>query len=165
MQSPVVLETQANKLHCPAFQMLLPMTTLEGLDKKKLNLYTLLFFLLLQAMEVRQGTIVIESKQLEINASIQNGLNKENGNIHFSVVPPNATQNQINAVQEDNEEYAAMRENIQNILLTVRQSAEILMTQASTNVDLLQQNATENAGWLKLLSTLYQVIIEMTKTN
>lgn len=138
----------------------------EELDvkaKRKAISYILLFFLLLESMQIRQDTLVTGADQIEQNALMQDKLNKDNADIHFAILPPNATKDQINQVQEENEEYAAEREDIQNQEITTRQNAEVLMTQASTNVDILQQDASENSGWLKLLQTIFQVIDEITK--
>lgn len=128
----------------------------------KVDYFAMLFYLLLQAMNVRQGTIVTQSKQIGDNANAQNEMNKANGNIHFSILPPNATENQIDQVQEANQEYAAERQNIQNMLITARQNAQVMMTQTTTNVNILEQDASQDSGWLKTLNTVFQVIDEMS---
>lgn len=129
---------------------------------KKYSYFAILFYLLLSAMTIREGTVNVQAKQLSLNASIQNRLNKENGDIKFSILPSNAKTATINRVQEENQEYAAMRGDLEDRLITARQVAQVTMTQTSTNVDLLQQDASENAGWLKILNTVFQVIDEMT---
>jgi hypothetical protein len=131
-------------------------------DPSNMNYFTVLFYLLLSAMQVRQSTVMTQSKNIEMNASIQNQLNNENASIKFSILTPNANNAEINAVQTKNQQYAALRENIQNSLITARQSAEVLMTQTSTNVNILQQDASENSGWLQTLSTIFQVIDEIS---
>lgn len=128
----------------------------------KADYFSMLFYLLLQAMNIRQGTIVTQSKQIGDNANAQNEMNKANGNIHFSILPPNATENQIDQVQEANQEYAAERQNIQNMLITARQNAQVMMTQTTTNVNILEQDASQDSGWLKTLNTIFQVIDEMS---
>ena len=136
----------------------------SGKDKSQpFSYFAVLFFLLMQAMEVRQGSVLTQSKVLQANSQAQNELNKENGNIKFSILPPNAKNPTINRVQEENQDKASERENIQNNLITCRQTAQVEMTQASTNVDILQQDASENSGWLKMLNTIFQVIDELTK--
>lgn len=132
---------------------------------KKAECYALLFYLLLQSMQIRQSTLITGSQLIEINADEQNKLNTDMAQIKFAILPPNATQDQINQVQEENQEYAAMRENYQDQEITTRQGAEVMMTQASTNVDLLEQDASENSGWLKLLNTIFQVIDEITQSQ
>ena len=133
-------------------------------DPNQFNYYAVLFYLLLSSMTIRQSTVLIESKQISENASAQNQLNKENADIRFSILPSNAKTNTINKVQDQNEQYAAIRENIQNSLITARQVAQVTMTQASTNVNILQQDASEDSGWLQTLNTIFQVVDEMTQT-
>lgn len=133
------------------------------LGKKHFSYFAILFYLLLEAMSVRQNTVLSESKELGENTSIQNKLNKEDQAIKFAFVPSNATSAEINQVQEENEQYAAAREDIQNNLITARQVAQVTMTRTSTNVNILQQDASENSGWLKTLNNMFRGIIEMTK--
>ena len=104
-----------------------------------------------------------ESEVIKNNAAEQNKLNKENAAIKFAILPPGADTNKINEVTEENEEFAAMREDIQNDLITCRQTAQVEMTQTTTNVDILEQDASENTGWLKTLNTIFKVIDEMNK--
>lgn len=138
---------------------------LESLNPKKADFFAVLFFLLLTAMTIRQSTVLTESKQITANAAIQNKLNDRNAKITFAMLPPNAKTATINAVQDENERYAALREDIQNSLITARQNAEVMMTQASTNVNLLQQNSSEDSGWLETLNTIYKVLVQMTQNG
>ena len=133
-------------------------------DPNQFNYYAVLFYLLLSSMTIRQSTVLTESKQISENASAQNQLNKENADIQFSILPSNAKTNTINKVQDQNEQYAAIRENIQNSLITAGQVAQVTMTQASTNVNILQQDASEDSGWLQTLNTIFQVVDQMTQT-
>ena len=137
----------------------------DGKDPKKMNYFTLLFYLLLSAMQVRQSTVMTESKEIDLNASLQNFLNDENAAVKFSILPTGAGNPTINKYQTKNQEYAALRENFQNSLITARQNAEVMMTQTSTNVNILQQDASENSGWLQTLSTIFQVIDEITQRS
>ena len=130
----------------------------------KFNYYAVIFYLLLSSMQTRQATVLTEAKQISANASAQNKLNNENANIKFSILPSNANTAKINEVQDQNEQYAALRGDLQNSLITARQLAQVMMTQASTNVNLLQQDASEDTGWLQTLNTVFQVIDEMTQT-
>lgn len=126
------------------------------------NFYAIIFFLFLDAMVIRQDTVMTQAKQLEANAKIQNNLNNRNAQISFEMLPPGAKTPTINAVQIANQRYAAMREDIQNCLITARQYGQVLMTQTSTLVDMLQQDAAEDSSWLSMLYTISQVIIDMT---
>ncbi|MCC5832876.1 MAG: DUF720 domain-containing protein [Chlamydiales bacterium] len=133
----------------------------EGLPKG--DYFLIVFAVLLSAMETRQNTVLSQSKILSTNSSAQNRLNKENGAIKFSMIPYKAGTATINRVQAQNEEYAAMRENLQNMLITCRQTAQVEMTQTSTNVQILEQDASEDSKWVGTLNTIFQVINDMTK--
>jgi len=125
--------------------------------------FVVLFALLLSAMQVRQSTVLTESKEIELNASLQNALNKENASIKFSIAPANATTGQRNQIETTNQQRAALREDIQNSLITARQIAQVMMTQTSTNVDILQQDASENSGLLQTLNIIFKIINEIGK--
>lgn len=129
----------------------------------KVNYAVLVFYLLMDSMQIRQNTVMTQSKDIASNASAQNALNNRNASIKFSILPDNAGNATINRVQEINQQYAAVREDIQNNLITARQTAQVLMTQTSTNVNILQQDASEDSGWLQTLNTIFQVINEMTQ--
>lgn len=133
--------------------------------QKKLpkDYFALLFFLLLDAMTVRQNTILTQSKMITANSNAQNLLNKQNGDIKFSSIKYGATQATINRIQDRNQQYANDRQNLQNNLITLRQTGQVEMTGASTDVNILEQDASENSGWLKTLGTLFSVIDEMNQ--
>lgn len=125
--------------------------------------YAIVFFLLLSSMSLRQDTVMTESKQIAANAKIQNILNDQNAKVTFSLLPTNAKTATINRVQAQNQQYAALREDIQNCLITARQNAQVMMTQASTNVHLLQIDASEDSGWMDTLNTIFKVINDMNQ--
>jgi len=127
------------------------------------DLYAVLFLLLLNAMEVRQSTVLTQSKMIEANSQAQERLNRENGEIKFSIIPKGAKTPTINRVQTENEEYAAIRENIQNELITTRQKGQVEMTEASTNVNILEQDSSENSAWLKTLNIIFKGLDQMTQ--
>ena len=60
---------------------------------QKRDLFTVLFFLLLDAMGFRQDTALVMSKMLSKNADIQTVLNLRNGKIHFEVLPDDIDKN------------------------------------------------------------------------
>lgn len=133
-------------------------------DMSKCNYFGALFIVLLDAMTVRQNTVLSESKEISSNASIQNKLNNLNAGIKFSILADGATIAEINRVQDQNQQYAALREDIQNALITARQRAQVTMTRTSTDVNLLQQDATEDSGGvLQTLRTIFEVINEINK--
>lgn len=146
-----------------------PFPELDKLEKQ-LGYYAAVFFVLLTAMQIRQNTVITQSNDISANATLQNALNKRNALINFSLLPPgfskldpNKQQDIINLIEEQNQEYAAQREDVQNSLITARQSAQVLMTETSTNVNLLQQDTSENSKWLDTLNQIFSVIVDMTK--
>ena len=164
----MVTESIAPKM-APLSEKMAPIVPSGGSDpfdpfSGKFNYYAVIFYLLLSSMQTRQATVLTEAKQISANASAQNKLNNENEGIKFSILPSNAKTATINKVQDQNEQYAALRGDLQNSLITSRQLAQVMMTQASTNVNLLQQDASEDSGWLQTLNTVFQVIDEMTQT-
>lgn len=135
------------------------------IDGKNFSYFAILFYLLLSSMTIRQNTVLTQSKVLQVNSAKQEELNKEDANIKFSELPPNANTAEINKVQIQNQEYAAIKEEIQNSLITLRQNAQVEMTETSTNVNIMEQDASENSGWLHMLSAIFTVIDEMTKNS
>jgi hypothetical protein len=131
--------------------------------KEKIDIFMILFLALLEAMQKRQDTVVIQSKEIKLNADMQQKLNDLDSAIKFSIIPSKATTAEIDHVQEVNQQYAAMRQNIENELLTIRQTAQVTMTQATTNIDMLQQDTDEDSAWLKVVMTVFTVINEMNK--
>jgi hypothetical protein len=123
--------------------------------------FFLVFVLLLESMQVRQSTVMTESKEISMNASIQNQLNELNAAVTFVILPSGAGNPTINEVNTENQEYAALRENFQNSLITARQNAQVMMTQTSTNVNLLQQDASKDTGVIQMIQTIFQVINEI----
>lgn len=146
----------------PAFITIPQLAELSGPDPSKGDVFAYLFFVLLEAMSVRQDTVITQSEEIKQNAAMQNKLNQANGDINFSILPEGAKTATINRYQAINEQKSAMREDIQNQLITARQNAQVMMTQTSTNVNILQQDASEDSGWLQTLNTIFQVIDQMT---
>jgi|GEM_PF-4030913 hypothetical protein len=130
-------------------------------DPKDFNYFAVLFYLLLSSMTIREGTVVTQAKQISENAALQEYLNKKNGDINFSILPPDAKTVTIDRIQQINQQKAAMRQVLQNALIIQRQNGQVMMTQASTNVNIMQQDASENSGWLQTLNTIFQVIDQM----
>jgi hypothetical protein len=132
------------------------------LEMDKNNFFGVIFYLLLDSMTVRQETVKIQATDIKSNAKVQDKLNEMNGEIKFSILPSNAQQATINRIQEQNEEYAAVRANITNRIMTTRQNAQQEMTKASTNVSVLQQYASEASGSLSIYKDVVQLIQEMS---
>ncbi|MCB1180602.1 MAG: DUF720 domain-containing protein [Chlamydiia bacterium] len=130
------------------------------------EIFLFVFELLINSMEIRQNTVVTMAGQLQTNAAIQKKLNAENAAISFAQVPdgPNVGQATINRIQDENEEKTKDRQDIQNELITERQSAQVQMTNTNTNVNFAEQDASEDTGWLKTLNTVFKVIDQITQS-
>lgn len=140
----------------------LPSSGSENAKTPPASFFAMIFLLLVDSMQIKQETVMTQAKEINSNANIQNQLNAQNAQIHFEILPPNATPGQISQVQEANQEFSAERENIQSCLITARQGGQVLMTQTSTNVNLLQQDSSEDSGWLQTLNTIFSVIDQMS---
>lgn len=119
------------------------------------------FMILLNSMTTRQTTIITESKEIANNAEEQNELNKIEGEMHFAELPPKAKNSTIQEVQIYNQEIAAARASVMNMIITARQIGQVAMAQASTNVDILQENTASDTRVLRILNTVFQAIIKM----
>lgn len=126
-------------------------------------IYTLVFMLLVDAMNIRQNTVVVQSKNLMANAAEQSRLNKEVAGIQFSQIPNgNVGQNTINQVMAHNQQYSKEREDIQNDIILARNDAQVQMTDTNTSVGQVQQDGAQNTGWLETEGTIGQQIVQMT---
>lgn len=154
-------------LEFPAKRLVAPSSPLEGLTlpKNKGDLYAILFYLLLDAMVIRQNTVLTQSKGITLNAAIQDKLNKAMGKISFVILKSGAKQATIDAVQEENEQLENHREDLQNDLITTRQNGQVIMTQTSTNVNILEQDASMNSGVLNILNTIFKVIDQISPNS
>jgi hypothetical protein len=133
------------------------------IDIGHMSYFALLFYLLLDSMSIRKDTVATQSKEISANSATQSKLNDANAEIKFSILPEGAKQDEIQRVSDENTRYAALREDIQNSLITARQKGQVMMTQTSTNVNILQQDASMDSGWLKALNTIFEVLDEITK--
>lgn len=122
-----------------------------------------IYSLLLQAIEIRQQTVLTQSKQLNDNTNIQQQLNQETNQIKFAVVNAGAKEDEITRVQNQNQNYSAQRSNIQDELVTTRQNGQIILSHASTNINIIQQLATQNSTFLKTTSALGSTVNQLNK--
>lgn len=126
-------------------------------------LFAVVFMLCLEAVSARQGVVLTQSKRLECNVSAQNKENRRLGHIPFSQVPDGAKTATINRVQDNNEHYSQVRQDIQNNLITLRQSSQVLMTQTSTNVNVLEQDASMLSYEIKCQNNIVMALNQMTQ--
>ncbi len=134
----------------------------DFIEGKKFSMIAI-FFLFLDSMTSRQNTVIVQAKQIEKNASIQDALNKAAGDFKLVLLPSKAGTVTVNNVMIENEQLGADRAHIQNRLITERQKGQIIMTESSTTVNILQQDAAQDSGWLQMLNTMYQQIVDMTQ--
>ncbi|MFZ0565407.1 MAG: DUF720 domain-containing protein [Chlamydiales bacterium] len=134
-------------------------------EQKKAALYMYLWNLLLEMMDNSNKYILNKSTILSNNAEAQTKLNEKDGQLQFVVLanPDNATQADIERVQNLNAQLSSVKDNIRSSLLTMRQSAQLMMTDTSTHVNFMQQNATQDSEWLKILNKIFSVINEMNQ--
>lgn len=121
------------------------------------------FSLLIEAIKIRQNTVLIQSEQLNDNTNIQQQLNKETNAIKFAVVPSGANQAEITKTQNINQNYSAERNNLQDLLITARQNGQIILTNTSTNINIMQQLAAKDSSFLKILNNIGSVVNNMSQ--
>ncbi len=121
------------------------------------------FNLLLDAIRIRQETILIQSEQLNDNTNIQQQLNQESNQIKFAVVSAGAKEAEITQVQNQNQNYSAQRSNIQDELVTARQNGQIILSNASTNINIMQQLASQDSAFLKTTSAIGSTVNDLNK--
>ncbi|AUS60202.1 DUF720 domain-containing protein [Chlamydia abortus] len=122
-----------------------------------------IYELLLQAIEIRQQTVLTQSQQLNDNTNIQQQLNQATNQIKFAVVSAGAKENEITRVQNQNQNYSAQRSNIQDELVTARQNGQIILSHASTNINIIQQLASQDSSFLKTTSSIGSTVNQLNK--
>ncbi|AAC68446.1 DUF720 domain-containing protein [Chlamydia trachomatis] len=122
-----------------------------------------IYSLLLEAVEIRQETILTQSKQLNDNTNIQQQLNQETNQIKYAVVGSGAKEDEITRVQNQNQNYSAQRSNIQDQLVTARQNGQIILSHASTNINIMQQIAQQNSSFIKTLNSVGSTVNQLNK--
>ena len=122
-----------------------------------------IYQLLLQAIEIRQQTVLTQSQQLNDNTNIQQQLNQETNQIKFAVVNAGAKEDDITRVQKQNQNYAAQRSNIQDELVTTRQNGQVVLSHASTNINIIQQLASQDSTFLKTMNSIGSTVNQLNK--
>lgn len=118
--------------------------------------------LIIECLTLHQKSLVILADQLQNNADTQMFWNDANKRIHYAEVPANASNAEIEKVQDENRNFDAERQNIENLLITLRQTAHVAMTDASAETNAVQQAAAEVSFTLRTWASEAQVIIQMT---
>ncbi|MCI5641544.1 MAG: DUF720 domain-containing protein [Chlamydia suis] len=122
-----------------------------------------IYSLLLEAVEIRQQTVLTQSQQLNDNTNIQQELNQETNRIKYAVVGAGAKEDEITRVQNQNQNYSAQRSNIQDQLVTARQNGQIILSHASTNINIMQQIAQQNSSFIKTLNSVGSTVNQLNK--
>ncbi|UFP06657.1 DUF720 domain-containing protein [Chlamydia pecorum] len=122
-----------------------------------------IYQLLLQAIEIRQQTVLTQSQQLNDNTNVQQQLNQETNQIKFAVVNAGAKEDEITRVQNQNQNYAAQRSNIQDELVTTRQNGQVVLSHASTNINIIQQLASQDSTFLKTMNSIGSTVNQLNK--
>ncbi|MFN0065017.1 MAG: DUF720 domain-containing protein [Chlamydiales bacterium] len=114
-----------------------------GKKESNANIYAAIFILFMESLTTRQTGLTVLAKELEENANIQQRYNDEDAKIRYTVCPVGANTATLNRVQNENANYDAMRENIQNYLITARQTGHVMMTEASSDTNTVEQISSE----------------------
>ncbi|WP_213318161.1 DUF720 domain-containing protein [Chlamydiifrater volucris] len=137
---------------------------LEPLNTPKIGIILFnIYELLLEAITIRQQTVLTQSTQLNDNTNIQQQLNQETNQIKFAVVNSGASEAEISSVQNQNQNYSAQRSNIQDQLVTCRQNGQIILSHASTNINIIQQLASQDSSFLKTTNSIGSVVNQLNK--
>ena len=118
--------------------------------------------LIIDGLTLHQQNLKTLASQLNQNASVQMFWNDANKRIHYAVVSANATNGEIERVQDENRNFDAQRQNIEDLLITLRQNSHVSMTQASAETNAVSQSAAQVSFTLRTWASEAQVIIQMT---
>lgn len=132
---------------------------------KDVSVFALLFYLLLDSMDTRSDTVSINSRQLSSNADVQKMLNERDEQLQYPILPKDATQVDMQRYQEMYQQITAQHTNIQAQMITARQDAQEKLTDASSNVNMMQQDASEDSAYLKTLNAVFDVIVNITNNQ
>ncbi len=103
-------------------------------------------------------TIVTLSKGIQANAQNQYNLNRINGDIHFVVVTPNDTPDQMHAKDTMNQNLMAARQNIQSSLMVSHQVAGVMTTKASQYINSTVQTGSMIQAWIDMNMGAFKAI-------
>lgn len=131
-------------------------------DKTQYTSLGSLMALMIEGLIVHQQSLKLLAKNLSDNASVQMFWNNANKRIHYSVVPVGASQATIAHIQNDNSNYDAERQNIEDLLITLRQTAHVSMTDASAETNAVQQQSAQLSFLLRNWASAAQSFIGMT---
>jgi hypothetical protein len=137
----------------------------DPFNSKHLTEIAVVIYLFLDGLATKEGVVQTEAKEMDSNADMMNDLNHQAEAIHFSMIPPDASNALINEIEQKNQQYAAERQDIDMAQVIVKQVNTVLMDRANANIDLLQQNASMTSGTLGNENTIFKVINEIGKSQ
>lgn len=129
------------------------------------NYLLVVFQALLESVNVTQNLASTVSQMVELNASMQEDKNKLISEFQFRILPTDAKTNTINAVNEWNQNVTFDRQNIQSVVITLRQRGRTAMTQAQVTINYLQQNSSELTAILKIMIVVMQLINKVSQNQ
>ena len=121
--------------------------------------------LIIQCLKLHKENLSIRADQLKANADLQNYWEKEIQGIHNIIPDADADNKTITRDQAINQAKGNERANDEDILITTRQQAHILMTDASTETNEVQQASAIVSFVLKTYLSEGKVIVDMTSRN
>ncbi len=124
-----------------------------------------IMLLMIECMNLHQGNLVIQAEQLTGNANEQNYWENQIQQIHNTIPPAGAKKTTIAKDNAINEDRNNQRSNDEDMLVTMRQQAQVMMSTASTETNEVQQTTDVLSFVLKTRLSEGQVIIDMNGNN
>lgn len=120
---------------------------------------------LLGATQMIQGITSVHSKSIQSNASQQETINNEIGQLQYDVIPSGTTPSstQVDQVNATNQNIQFQRSNLQQTATILRQSAQAEMQQVTSLTDAMQQATSGTSATLKLMGTVLKLINQISQ--
>lgn len=125
------------------------------------NFLLIVFLALLSSINTTQSLAQTSANVVQKNATLQESINKQMMYINFQMLPANAKTTTINRVNQYNQDRQFQRQNMQSVIITLRQQGQGDMANAQVNVNYLQQNSSELTAVLTVMNTLMQLVNQM----
>ncbi len=124
-----------------------------------------IMLLIIMCLKLHQGNLEIQADQLQGNAGLQEYWETQIKNIHNIIPPKDAGNYTLEQISAENAAKGTERANDEDILITQRQEAHILMTQASSETNEVQQAASVVSFVLQTYLSEGKVIVGMNGNN
>ncbi len=130
------------------------------------EVYYLVFTLLLNSMLIRQETVGVEAKDLNIFSDSQVDIDKEIGNLKYAELPSgNVTQEEISEVETFNLHVSNEKQRLNSLLMGARQGSQLEYAQANSNVTMTLQDSAEESAYMGTLGVVFKLINSIIKSN